>query len=81
MYSDGKISDPKIFLYLPESIPTINDIENLIQWLIERDLKNKKYGFTGTNLAIIHKENKKIIGWLGELYYSITKKQYSIKTG
>jgi hypothetical protein len=28
-------------------------------------LKNVKYGFTGTNLAIFHKENKKIIGGCG----------------
>ena len=59
------LSDPKIFLFLPESVPTINDIENLIQWFIERDLKNAKNGFKGTNLAILHKENKEIIGWCG----------------
>jgi ribosomal-protein-alanine N-acetyltransferase len=59
------LSDPKIFIYLPESVPTINDVENLIQWFIERDLKNAKNGFKGTNLAIFHKENKKIIGWCG----------------
>jgi len=59
------LSDPKIFLYLPESVPTINDIENLIQWFIERDLKNVKNGFKGTNLAIFHNESKKIIGWCG----------------
>ena len=42
------LSDPKIFLFLPESVPTINDIENLIQWFIERDLKNAKNGFFET---------------------------------
>ena len=29
------LSDPSIFLYLPESVPTTNDIENLIQCFIE----------------------------------------------
>ena len=30
-----------------------------------RDLKNARYGFTGTNLAIFQREPKKIIGWCG----------------
>ena len=59
------LNDPRIFLYLPESVPDLNDIEKLIQWFIERDKKNVKNGFTGTNLAITIKETQKIIGWCG----------------
>jgi len=59
------LNDPGIFLYLPESVPDLNDIEKLIQWFIERDKKNVKNGFTGTNLAITIKETQKIIGWCG----------------
>ena len=39
-----------IFLYLPESVPDLNDIENLIQWFIERDRKNVINGFETLNL-------------------------------
>ena len=59
------LNDPRIFLYLLESVPDLNDIEKLIQWFIERDKKNVKNGFTGTNLAIIIKASQKIIGWCG----------------
>ena len=59
------LNDPRIFLYLPESVPDLYDIEKLIQWFIERDKKNVKNGFTGTNLAITIKATQKIIGWCG----------------
>ena len=59
------LNDPRIFLYLPESVPDLNDIEKLIQCFIERDKKNAKNGFTGTNLAITIKETQDIIGWCG----------------
>jgi ribosomal-protein-alanine N-acetyltransferase len=59
------LQDPRIFLYLPESVPDLNDIQGLIQRFIERDKKNIKNGFTGTNLAITIKETKEIIGWCG----------------
>lgn len=59
------LDDPRIFLYLPESVPNLNDIQNLIQWFIERDQKNAKNDFTGTNLAIAIKETQELIGWCG----------------
>ena len=59
------LNDPRIFLYLPESVPGLNDIEDLIQWFVERDKKNVQNSFTGTNLAIFIKETKEIIGWCG----------------
>lgn len=59
------LNDPKIFLYLPESVPDLNDIENLIRWFIERDRINVKKGFVGTNLAIAIKKTKELIGWCG----------------
>lgn len=59
------LNDPRIFLYLPESVPDLNDIERLIQWFIERDKKNVRNGFTGTNLAITVTATQNIIGWCG----------------
>ena len=59
------LNDPQIFLYLPESVPELEGIKNLIQWFIERDQKNAKNDFTGTNLAVFIKETKEIIGWCG----------------
>ena len=59
------LDNPVIFEYLPESVPTLYDIENVINWFIDRDLINEKEGFIGTNLAIIKKAGRKIIGWCG----------------
>jgi len=59
------LSDPRIFRYLPESVPTVVDIQNLIRNFKARDLQNSKEGFTGTNLAIFHRESRKIMGWCG----------------
>ncbi len=57
------LKDPRIFEYLPESVPDLDDIKKLIKWFIERDFKNIKNGFVGTNLVICLKKPKKIIGW------------------
>lgn len=62
------LSDPSVFLYLPERVPTIGDIEKLIQWFIERDSENSINGFKGTNPAIFHKKSKNLIGWCGIKY-------------
>ncbi len=59
------LQDPRIFEYLPESVPDLDDINKLINWFIERDLKSIKNGFVGTNLVISLKRSKKIIGWCG----------------
>ncbi len=59
------LNDPRIFAYLPESVPDVDDIRTLIQWFIERDRKNRKHAFVGTNLAIFIKATRKIIGWCG----------------
>lgn len=59
------LNDPRIFLYLPENVPTSEEIQNIIKWFIERDKNNIKTGFRGTNLAIVLKENKDVIGWCG----------------
>ena len=59
------LKDPRIFEYLPESVPDLDDIKKLIEWFIDRDLKNTKNGFVGTNLVISLKEPKHIIGWCG----------------
>jgi hypothetical protein len=34
------LNDPKLFDYLPESVPDLNDIKHLIEWFIERDRQN-----------------------------------------
>ncbi len=59
------LSHPEIFEFLPEDVPTLDDIKNIISWFIDRDLRNKKEGFIGTNLAIRKKAGNTIIGWCG----------------
>ena len=59
------LSDSRIFKYLPESVPDVNDIKNLIDRFIEREKQNEKKGFTGTNLAVLLKSTDKIMGWCG----------------
>lgn len=79
------LSDPRIFMYLPESVPTIEDIEKLIGWFIQRDVDNLNFGFSGTNFALILKKSKNIIGWCGiqpfepipdkmEIFYGLSPK-------
>ena len=59
------LKDPRIFEYLPERVPDLDDIKKLIQWFVERDRKNSRNTFVGTNLAISMKATQKIIGWCG----------------
>ena len=56
------LQDPRIFEHLPENVPDLDDINKLIQWFIERDLKNKTSGFIGTNFAVFIKSTKIPIG-------------------
>jgi len=82
------LNDPKIFEYLPESVPDLNDIKNLIERFIERDIQNEKVGFAGTNLAIISKDTNDILGWCGlqpfepmpekkEIFYGLSPKYWN----
>lgn len=59
------LNDPRIFEYLPESVPDLADIRKLIQWFMERDKANAEGDFVGTNLAIVIRETGQIIGWCG----------------
>lgn len=59
------LSHPEIFKYLPESVPSLDDIKKIIDWFIDRDIRNEKEGFVGTNLAIREKAGNTIIGWCG----------------
>lgn len=77
------LHDPKIYTYLPEDVPSLKDIEEIITWFIKRDQGNIETGFTGTNLSIHMKETREIIGWCGlqpfepepdktEIFYGLT---------
>ena len=60
----GILQDPRIFTYLPESVPDLTEVQSIIKFFIKRDKDNDK-GFKGTNLAVILKNTKRIIGWCG----------------
>lgn len=82
------LNDPNIYTYLPENVPTLKNIQDIIQWFIKRDKINLKSGFTGTNLAIHIKQTEEIIGWCGlqpfdpepdktEIFYGINSKHWN----
>ena len=82
------LSDPRIFTYLPESVPSLKDIQEVIEWFMKRDRENIESGFVGTNLCIHLKDSKEIVGWCGiqpfepepdkkEIFYGLTPKHWN----
>ncbi len=77
------VSEKDFYQYIPEDVPTQDGVRRIIEWSIEQNRKNtpeKIYKFT---LAIIHKQDNRIIGYCGlgpddlgmnevELYYGIS---------
>ena len=77
------VSEENFYQYIPEEIPTRNDVANIIKWSMEQNNKNTKDKIYKFNLAIFHKEDQRIIGYCGlgpddlqmgeiEIYYGIS---------
>lgn len=77
------VSENGFYQYIPEEIPSRDGVRQIIDWSIAQNRKNTPEKIYKFNLAIIHKEDKKIIGYCGlgpddlgmgetEIYYGIS---------
>lgn len=71
------------FQYIPEEAPTRDEVETIIKWSIDQNRKNSPERIYKFNLAIVHKEDAKVIGYCGlgpddldleeiEIYYGLS---------
>jgi [ribosomal protein S5]-alanine N-acetyltransferase len=78
------VSDPDFYTYIPEGLPSLEEIEGIIKWSIDCNQKNSIEKLYKLNLVVIHKEFGKVIGFCGlgpydldaskvETYYGISK--------
>lgn len=79
------VSEPDFFNFIPEAVPSLEDVRNIIQWSIECNRKNTKERIYKFNLGLILKESQELIGYAGlgpydldpcqvELYYGLGSK-------
>ncbi|SOC43237.1 GNAT family N-acetyltransferase [Ureibacillus acetophenoni] len=77
------VSEKDFYQYIPEEIPDREGVRKIIEWSITQNQKNTADKIYKFNLAIIHKEDGKIIGYCGlgpddlgmgetEIYYGIS---------
>lgn len=77
------VSDKDFYQYIPEEVPSKEDVKGIIEWSIAQNMKNTLERIYKFNLAIIHKRDQKVIGYCGlgpddlglgevELYYGIS---------
>lgn len=77
------VCEKDFYQYIPEEIPTRDGVKRIIEWSIEQNKKNTPEKIYKFNLAIIHKQDNKVIGYCGlgpddigmdevELYYGIS---------
>jgi [ribosomal protein S5]-alanine N-acetyltransferase len=59
------VSEKNFYQYIPEEIPTREDVEKIIKWSMEQNKKNTHEKIYKFNLSIIHKEDNRIIGYCG----------------
>lgn len=78
------VSDTNFYEYIPETTPSLQEVEGIIKWSIDCNRKNTMDKIYKLNLAVVHKEIGKVIGYCGlgpydvdtskvEIYYGIAK--------
>ncbi|MGE7946683.1 GNAT family N-acetyltransferase [Lysinibacillus sp. NPDC093688] len=78
------VSEPDFYQFIPEDVPSRDDIQRIIEWSIRCNEKNTLTEIHKLNLAIVDKKRQTLIGYCGlgpddvketevELYYGISK--------
>lgn len=78
------VSEPNFYQYVPEEVPTLDDVRKIVEWSIDCNMKNTKEKIIKFNLAIIDKEYDEVIGYCGlgpfdlnsskvELYFGLSE--------
>ncbi len=79
------VSTPDFYKYIPEEVPTHEDVANIVKWSVDCCRKNTQDKIYKFNLAIIYKHNHKLIGFCGlgpsdidsseiEIYYGMDER-------
>ncbi|WP_108669264.1 GNAT family N-acetyltransferase [Peribacillus acanthi] len=78
------VKEPSFYDFIPESPPSIKQVEGIVKWSIDCNEKNTLENILKLNLGIVHKDENCLIGYCGlgpfdldtskiELYYGIRK--------
>lgn len=78
------LSDEEVMRYLPDEIKSSEETRSILDWLIECYRKNTPEHIVKLTLAVVLKENHRLIGWCGlgpvefspqeiEIYYGFSK--------
>lgn len=78
------VSDPHFYDFIPETPPSIKEVEEIIRWSIDCNNKNTLEKIYKLNLGIVYKEENRFIGFCGlgpcdlnpskiEIYYGLNK--------
>ncbi len=75
------ISEPNFYDYIPETPPTIKEVEEIIQWSMDCNNKNTLEKIYKLNLGIILKESNCFIGFCGLGPYDLDSTKIEIYYG
>jgi [ribosomal protein S5]-alanine N-acetyltransferase len=78
------VSEPNFYQYVPEEVPTLDDVRKIVEWSMDCNKKNTAEKIIKFNLAIIDKEYDELIGYCGlgpfdlnnskvELYFGLSE--------
>ena len=78
------VSEPNFYQFIPEDMPSRDDVQRVIEWSIQCNSKNTPTKIHKLNLAIVDRESQTLIGYCGlgpddvketeiELYYGISE--------
>ncbi|NFF39701.1 GNAT family N-acetyltransferase [Clostridium argentinense] len=82
------VGEKNFYKYIPEDVPSLDEVKDIIKWSIDCCKKNTPDKIYKFNLAIIHKDDNKVIGYCGlgpddlnlqevELYYGLSNEYRS----
>jgi [ribosomal protein S5]-alanine N-acetyltransferase len=75
------VSEPNFYQYVPEEVPTHDDVRKIVEWSMDCNLKNTPEKIIKFNLAIIDKEYDELIGYCGLGPFDLNKNKVELYFG
>jgi ribosomal-protein-alanine N-acetyltransferase len=83
----GILRQEEVTRYLPEDVMSLEEVKRIVEWLTECYQKNTPGHIVKLTLAVVWKEDQRIIGWCGlgplefnprdiEIYYGLSKEYW-----
>lgn len=83
----GIVSQEEVMKYLPEEVMSMEEVRGVISWLTDCYEKNTPQRILKFTLAVLSKEDERLIGWCGlgplefsseeiEIFYGLSKDQW-----